>query len=260
MLPSMQVVILAGGYGTRLSEETELRPKPMVEVGGMPMLRQIMHIYADQGHTDFVVALGYLGHVVKRYFVEEASAAGDLDVDLARGLVGRSESGRLPWRVRLVETGKESQTGGRLKRVASHLEPGPFMLTYGDGVSDVDLKALLGCHKRHGKKATITAVRPPARFGALDLDEGSGKVARFAEKAQTSEGWINGGFMVLDRDVVDLIEGDDTVLESQVLSRLAADGELFAYRHDSFWHCMDTLRDVRALDALARSGKPPWRR
>jgi glucose-1-phosphate cytidylyltransferase len=256
-LPRMQVVILAGGLGTRLSEETGLKPKPMVDIGDVPMLRHIMTIYADQGHQEFLIALGYLGHVIKRYFMEEATTAGDLDVDLATGGIRRSDDARLPWRIRLIETGKDTQTGGRLRRLAQHLT-GPFMLTYGDGVADVDLDAVLACHTRHGRLATITAVRPPARFGALEID--GERVASFAEKSQTSEGWINGGFMVLEPAVLEMIDGDATVLERDVLTRLAADGQLSAHRHDGFWHCMDTLRDVQTLRAYARTGKPPWRR
>ncbi len=251
----MQVVILAGGLGTRLSEMTDARPKPMVDIGDRPMLRHVMEIYAQQGHADFVVALGYLGHVVKRYFHDWCTIGGDMDVDLGRGTLERGEQTRVPWRVRLLDTGLRSQTGGRVARLAPVLDD-RFFLTYGDGVADVDLAALLDCHVRAGALATITAVRPPARFGAIEMD--GARVTTFDEKPQVGEGWINGGFMVLEKRIVERIAGDETVLERDVLSALAREGKLAAWRHEGFWHPMDTLRDVRVLEGLYAGEQPPW--
>ncbi len=257
----IDAVILAGGLGTRLSEETVLKPKPMVEIGGLPMIHHVMDIYARQGFSRFTVCLGYLGASIKRYFHDVVSFGEDMTVELASGAISRTPGpagSPLSWTVNLVDTGLHTMTGGRIKRVSSWLQSDRFLLTYGDGVADIDLQALLAFHDQHGKLATITAVRPPARFGALELD---GDVIRsFAEKPQLGEGWINGGFMVLDKRVLARIEGDDTVLERDVLSRLAADGELRAFRHEGFWQCMDTLRDVRTLQALWDGGSPPWRR
>ena len=230
----------------------------MVEVGGEPILRHIMQIYAEQGFSEFVVALGYLSHVVKRWFLEQITTSGDMEIDLRSGGIRRDDPHALPWRVRLIETGLHTQTGGRLKRLAPVLNGKAFMLTYGDGVANVDLGALIEFHKQHKRLATVTAVRPPARFGALDLN--GDRVMSFTEKPQLSEGWINGGFMVLEPAVLDGIDGDDVVLERDVLSQLASVDQLRAYRHTGFWHCMDTLRDVRMLDELARKEHPPWRR
>lgn len=257
----MDTVILAGGLGTRLSEETALKPKPMVEIGGLPMIHHIMDIYGRQGFPHFTVCLGYLGATIKRYFHDVVNFSEDMSIEMSSGAIRRTpgpSSAPLPWTVNLVDTGLHSMTGGRLKRVSSWLKGERFLLTYGDGVADVDLKALLAFHDAHGKLATVTAVRPPARFGALDLDGDA--IRSFQEKPQLGEGWINGGFMVIDRRVLSRIEGDDTVLERDVLSKLAADGELRAFRHEGFWQCMDTLRDVRTLQALWDSGNPPWRR
>ncbi|NOT34581.1 MAG: glucose-1-phosphate cytidylyltransferase [Candidatus Eisenbacteria bacterium] len=254
----MQTVILAGGLGTRLSEETSLRPKPMVEIGDRPILHHIMDLYASQGFDEFVVALGYLGHMIKRYVVDWTTLSGDLAVDLKTGGVVRHESTPRHWKVNLVETGAATETGGRLKRCTSHLRREPFMLTYGDGVCDVDLRALVAFHRAHGKLATVTAVHPPARFGELDLN--GDRVEAFAEKRQLKQGWINGGFMVLEPRVLDIITGDDTVLERDVLEVLAGQGELCAFRHEGFWQCMDTLRDVRTLSDMWQTGKAPWRR
>ena len=254
--PGLEVVILAGGLGTRLSEETSARPKPMVEIGDRPILHHLMEIYSAQGVDHFVIALGYLGHIIKHYFVDLTTLAGDLRIDMRESRIERRPFLRRPWSVELVETGARTETGGRLKRVGSHLQRRTFMLTYGDGLADVDLAALLASHRRHGKLATLTAVHPPARFGELDLD--GDRVERFEEKPQVREGWINGGFMVLEPEVLDRIAGDETVLERDVLARLAADGELMVYRHDGFWQCMDTLRDVRTLTALWEGGSPPW--
>jgi glucose-1-phosphate cytidylyltransferase len=255
---TLQTVILAGGLGTRLAEETDLRPKPMVEVGDRPMLVHIMDHYASFGCTEFIIAVGYLGHVVKRYFADSVALSGDLEVDFVDGRVRRLKAPEHDWRVRIVETGRDTETAGRLRRVAGLLRPGPFFLTYGDGVGDVDLDALLATHRRQGRLATVTAVHPPARFGEVELV--GEQVTAFAEKPQTRQGWINGGFMVLDHAVIDRIRGDADVLERDILTPLAAEGQMSAHRHEGFWRCMDTLRDVRDLQALWAAGQPPWRR
>ena len=252
----MQTVILAGGLGTRLAEETSVRPKPMVEIGDRPILHHIMDLYDAHGFTEFVLALGHLGHMIKRYVMDWTTLSGDLAVDLKSGSVTRHAAPNRDWMVSLIETGRSCETGGRLKRLAPHLRRETFMLTYGDGLSSVDLRAVVAFHRHHGKPATVTAVHPPARFGEMDLDHDA--VTAFAEKVQLREGWINGGFMVLEPEVLERIDGDDTVLERDVLTPLAAEGQLCAYRHDGFWQCMDTLRDVRALTALWESGSPPW--
>ena len=254
----MQTIVLAGGLGTRLSEETGLKPKPMVEIGDRPMLHHILELYDAHGIHDFVLALGYLGHVIKRYVVDRATLAGDLEVDLQAGRVTQHGAAHFDWRIALVETGDRTETGGRVKRCAPRLKGGTFMLTYGDGLSDVDLTALSAFHKGHGRLATVTAVRPPARFGELGLEDG--RVVDFAEKLQVREGWINGGFMCLEPGVLDYIAGDHTVLERDVLPRLAQEGQLMAFQHEGFWQCMDTLRDVRTLGAMWEGGSPPWRR
>ncbi len=257
----VQTVILAGGLGTRLSEETALKPKPMVEIGGLPIIHHIMDIYARQGFSDFTVCLGYLGGSIKRYFHDLVSLAEDMTVDLGSGAIRRRPAplnSPLSWKVNLVDTGLHTMTGGRIKRLNSWLQGERFFLTYGDGVADVDVKALLAFHESHGRQATVTAVRPPARFGALDLDGDT--IRSFQEKPQLGEGWINGGFMVIEKSVLARIGDDDTVLERDVLSQLAAEGELRAFRHEGFWQCMDTLRDVRTLQGLWESGQAPWRR
>ena len=254
----MQTVILAGGLGTRLSEETTLRPKPMVEIGDRPILQHIMEIYASQGHRDFVVALGYLGHMIKRHFMDWRSLGGDLAIDFAANTVAREGEPPHDWKVQLAETGAETQTGGRVRRLAKYLRNEPFMLTYGDGVSDVDLRGLLEFHKKHGKLATVTGVHPPARFGEMNVV--GDRVERFDEKPQLKQGWINGGFMVFERSVIERIAADETVLERDVLEPLAAEGQLMVWKHDGFWQCLDTLRDVRTLTAMWQSGSAPWRR
>lgn len=253
----MQTVILAGGLGTRLSEETSLRPKPMVEIGDRPILQHIMEIYAAAGHRDFVVCLGYLGHMIKRHFLDWRALGGDLAIDFSNGSVSRHGDPPHDWKVQLVETGADTQTGGRVRRAAKYLENGPFMLTYGDGVSDLDLKGLVAFHRQHGKLATVTGVHPPARFGEMNVV--GERVERFDEKPQLKQGWINGGFMVFERAVVDRIAGDETVLERDVLEPLAEEGQLMVWKHEGFWQCMDTMRDVRTLTALWESGRAPWR-
>ncbi|WP_337186762.1 glucose-1-phosphate cytidylyltransferase [Phenylobacterium sp.] len=255
----MKTVILAGGLGTRISEESQFKPKPMIEIGGRPILWHIMRHYAHHGFDDFIVCLGYRGYVVKEYFANYVLHNADLTVDMATGALEYHATNHEPWKVTLVETGSDTMTGGRLKRVAKYLEPGrPFFMTYGDGVSDVDLSALLAFHEAHGREATITAVAPPGRFGALDIQDG--RVDRFVEKPPGDQGLINGGFFVLNPAVLDRIDGDPTIWEREPLEGLAADGQLMAFRHDGFWAAMDTLRDKNVLEALWASGEAPWRR
>lgn len=253
----MKVVILAGGLGTRLSEVTDLRPKPMVEVGTQPILWHIMKHYSHFGFDDFYVALGYMGEVIKRYFFEYHALAGDLTVDLREGRIVPRTGASEDWRVNLVETGLHTNTGGRVHALADHLRDGPFMLTYGDGVCDVDLRALADFHRSHGLLATVTAVRPPARFGGLVLD--GDKVTQFTEKPQIGEGWINGGFMVLQPEILDFLSGPEESFEIVALERAAGMGQLAAFRHDRFWQCMDTLRDLRLLESLWERGVAPWK-
>ena len=255
-MTGVKVVILAGGQGTRLAEETETRPKPMVDIGGRPILWHIMKHYAHCGFSEFVVALGYRGEDVKRFFVDYVSLNSDLTVELRDRSVHRLEPERDTWTVHLVDTGLETNTGGRVGRLRSWLEDGPFLLTYGDGVSNVDLPRLVELHRDSGKLATITAVRPPSRFGGLLFEE-DGSV-HFTEKPQIGEGWINGGFMILEPGVLDYIPGDETSLESDVLETLSQEGKLGAYRHEGFWQSMDTLRDVRYLRALWAAQTTPW--
>jgi len=253
----MKVVILAGGFGTRLAEETDLTPKPLVEIDGRPILWHIMKHYAHYGFKEFVIALGYKGEMIKRYFLDYSTLNTNITLNLNNGDVIKHQTASEDWTVHLVDTGLQTITGGRLKRLQPWLEKETFMMTYGDGVSNVDLQNLLRFHRRHGRMVTVTAVRPPARFGGLVL-EGSA-VVEFTEKPQIGEGWINGGFMVMEPGVFDYLEGDETDLESHVLERVAAKGELAAYRHDRFWQCMDTLREKRLLENLCKSGRPPWK-
>jgi glucose-1-phosphate cytidylyltransferase len=253
----MRTVILAGGFGTRLAEETETRPKPMVEIGGRPILWHIMRHYAAYWFTEFVVALGYKSEVIKRYFLEYSSLSGSMSIHLARGDITRHQPANEDWIVHLIETGLNTNTGGRLGRVADWVRDGTFMLTYGDGLSNVNVQELVRFHKTQGKLATVTAVRPPARFGGLEFD--GDLVSAFTEKPQTGEGWINGGYFVFEPAVLDYIHGDDESLEIDVLPRLVARGQLAAFRHDQFWQCMDTLRDKRYLESLWQDGRAPWR-
>lgn len=252
----MKVVILAGGLGTRLAEETDTRPKPMVEVGNQPVLWHIMKHYEAFGFAEFCVALGYRGEVVKRYFHDYALLARTMTVELAKGKVTPTDRVAEEWTVHLVDTGRDTHTGGRVARLRPWVEDGTFMLTYGDGVSNVDLARLLEFHRSHGKIATITAVRPPARFGEMVF--GDGDTVRFTEKPQMGEGWINGGFMVFEPAMLELISGDEVSLEADVLERLSEEGELVAYRHDEFWQCVDTLRELRTLRSMWDSGEAPW--
>ena len=252
----MKVGILAGGVGSRISEETEIKPKPMVEVGGRPILWHIMKLYAHQGFNDFVIALGYKGEHIKRYMVDYCALQGDLTVSLKDGGVRTTNGQPEDWTIALIDTGPDTATGGRIKRLAPYLSDGTFMLTWGDGVSDIDLHHLLDFHRSHGKLATLTAVRPPARFGHLELD--GNVVSEFSEKPQVGEGWINGAFFVLEPDVFEYIDGDATQWEREPLERLARDGQLMAYKHESFWQCMDTLRDKKLLEELWQNGAP-WK-
>ena len=254
----MKVAILSGGLGTRLAEETEVKPKPMVEIGGQPILWHIIKHYAHYGLKDFYVALGYRGEVIKRFFMDYHSLNGSMSIDLASGQVDRHDREIEDWVLHLQNTGQETNTGGRIKRLQSFLNDGTFMLTYGDGVCDVDLGKLLEFHRMHKRIATITAVRPPARFGGLIFDD-EGVVKDFTEKPQIGEGWINGGFMVFEPGLFDYIAGDDSSLEADALEQLAAEGQLVAYRHEGFWQCMDTLRDKRLVDGLWHEGRAPWK-
>lgn len=253
----MKVVILAGGLGTRLTEETEVKPKPIVEIGRRPILWHIMKHYAHYGFKEFFIALGYKGEVIKRYFLDYYSLNGSMTINLYSGKVETHNKECEDWVVHLMDTGQDTNTGGRIKRLEPWLKDDTFMVTYGDGVSDVDLHDLLRFHQSHGRIATVTAVRPPARFGGLIFD--GDLVANFTEKPQIGEGWINGGFLVFERAIFNYLEGDRSSLEADALERLAADHQLAAYRHDRFWQCMDTLRDVRLLESLWQEGQAPWK-
>ena len=254
----MRVVILAGGLGTRLAEETSVRPKPMVEIGGRPLLWHIMKSFAHHGAREFCVALGYKGDFIKRYFLDyyHAHTQGAVTIDLATGQVETDHQETEDWRVHLVDTGQETNTGGRVRRLRGLLDDGTFMATYGDGVCDVDMGQLLEFHRSHGRIATVTAVRPPARFGGLVFD--GDLVSHFTEKPQAGEGWINGGYLVFEPAIFDYLIDDKSSLESNALERLAADGQLAAYRHEGFWQCMDTLRDKNLLERLWEQQAAPW--
>lgn len=253
----MKVGILAGGMGSRLSEETVVKPKPMVEIGGRPILWHIMMHYSCYGYKNFVIALGYKGEYIKKYMVDYCSLNSNLTVNLKTGDVETQGGSPQDWVVELIDTGMRTNTGGRIKRLAPYLGNETFMLTWGDGVSNVDLHALLRFHRSHGKLATVTAVRPPARFGRLELDDS--QVVSFQEKPQMSEGWINGAFFVLEPGIFDYIEGDHTQFEREPLENLARDGQLMAFKHEGFWQCMDTLRDKVRLEKLWESGNAPWK-
>jgi glucose-1-phosphate cytidylyltransferase len=253
----MKVAILAGGVGSRLSEETVIKPKPLVEIGGRPILWHIMMHYSHFGFKDFIIALGYKGEVIKKYIVDYCSLNSDLTVQMKTGKITRHGEVTADWTVDLVDTGIATLTGGRIKRLAPYLQNETFMLTWGDGVSDVDLHKLLEFHRSHGKLVTLTAVHPPARFGHLEVS--GERIAEFSEKPQTREGWINGAFFVVEPGALDYIEGDDTQWERGPLQRLAKDGQLMAFRHTSFWQCMDTLRDKVLLEELWQTNKAPWK-
>ncbi len=253
----MKVAILAGGWGSRLAEETQIIPKPMVEIGGKPILWHIMRHYAHYGFKDFVIALGYKGEIIKKYMVDYCALHSDIRVNLQTGHLDMYGGTKPDWNVELIDTGLKTMTGGRIKRLEPYLDGGTFMLTWGDGVSNVDLQDLLAFHRSHGKLATLTAVRPPARYGHMEFD--GDRIASFTEKPQAGEGWINGAFFVLEPQVFNYIEGDSTQWEKEPLENLAKDGQLMAYRHTSFWQCMDTLREKYILESLWQSGNPPWK-
>lgn len=255
----MKAVILAGGYGTRLSEETGVKPKPMVQIGEQPILWHIMKIYSAHGINDFVICCGYMGHVIKQYFANYFLNSCDVTFDMQHNGIKIHQNGSEPWKVTVVDTGLKTMTGGRLKRVKDYISDGTFCMTYGDGVSDIDITELIAYHRSHGGLATLTAVQPLGRFGVFQLAEGDDKIRRFKEKPQGDGAWLNGGFFVLEPEVIDYIEGDDTVWEQGPLSRLSADGQLNAFRHEGFWHPMDTLRDKHVIEELWESGKAPWK-
>ena len=254
----MKVVILAGGFGTRLSEYTESIPKPMVSIGGKPILWHIMKSYAYFGHSDFYLALGYKTEVIKEYFLNYRTLNADFTVDLGTGSLTPHQQDEVDWKVTLVDTGLNTMTGGRVKRMKSFIGNEAFLLTYGDGLSDVNLEDLLKFHKNHGKLITMTAVRPAAKFGELKLNRD--QVSSFEEKPQLNEGWVNGGFFVMEPECMDLIEGDTTMLEREPLVAAAKQGDLIAYRHEGFWQCMDTKRDNDLLNKLWNTNKAPWRK
>jgi glucose-1-phosphate cytidylyltransferase len=253
----VKVAILAGGVGTRLAEETEIKPKPMVEIGGRPILWHIMMGYDHWGYNEFVIALGYKGEFIKKYMVDYCSLNSNLTVDFKTKDVKIHDGQVQDWTVDLVDTGIATLTGGRIKRLGPYVGNETFMLTWGDGVSDVDIAKLLEFHRSHGKLVTMTAVHPPARFGHLDLK--GDQITEFSEKPQTREGWINGAFFVVEPEALEFIEGDDTQWEKEPLERLAAEGQLMAYQHNSFWQCMDTLRDKKLLEELWQQGDAPWK-
>lgn len=252
----MKVIILAGGFGTRISEYTDVIPKPMIPIGENPIIWHIMNRYANYGHNNFYLALGYKSRVLKDYFLNYATLQSDFRVDLDSNKIKNLNNVNLDWKVNLIDTGINSMTGGRLKRLKDHIGKEPFLLTYGDGLSDVDINELIAFHKSHKKMVTVTAVRPSARFGELGLDGNT--VIDFKEKPQTDSGWINGGFFVMEPEFLDLIDGDETVLEQYPLERAAAMGELQAFKHKGFWQCMDTKRDKDALNDLYDQNKAPW--
>jgi glucose-1-phosphate cytidylyltransferase len=259
VLKELKVVILAGGFGTRISEESHLRPKPMIHIGDKPILWHIMKIYSYYGFNDFVICLGYKGYVIKEYFSNYYLHDSDVTFDFKnQNQVNIHRRAAEPWRVTLVETGKESMTGGRVKKIQKHIGDEPFMLTYGDGVSNIDIQQLLHFHQKHGKKATVTAVQPTGRFGAMSIGE-NGLVNDFIEKPKGDGGWINGGFFIFQPEIFDYLEGDQSILETDLLGKLALEGQLQAYKHKGFWYSMDTLRDKNYLEELWKSKKAPWK-
>ena len=254
----MKTVILCGGKGTRLSEETSFLPKPMIKIGEKPMLWHIMNIYSNYGQNEFILALGYKGEIIKEYFLNYYALNSDLTIDISSGQVNYQQSQKQNWKVELVDTGMNTLTGGRLLRLESMLRPqGTFMLTYGDGVANIDINALVEFHKSHGKIATVTAVHPTARFGGITLD--GNQIAEFKEKQQGGEGLINGGFFVFEPEIFDYLENDETILERSPLEKLANDTQLMAYKHSGFWQCMDTIRERNILEELWTTGIPPWK-
>lgn len=255
----MKAVILAGGYGTRISEESAVRPKPMVEIGGKPILWHVMKIYSAHGINDFIICCGYKGHILKEYFASYYLHYSDVTFDMGRDMREVHRCNVEPWKVTLVDTGQDVMSGGRLKRVRDFIGNETFCMTYGDGVSDVNIKELVNFHRNEGTLATLTGVQSVGRFGAFTLDEGQTKIASFREKPKEDGAWINGGFFVLEPQVLDYIAGDATVLEQEPLTTLAQEGQLSAYRHPGFWHSLDTLRDKHVLDEIWQSGRAPWK-
>lgn len=255
----MKIVILAGGYGTRISEESHLKPKPMIEIGGQPILWHIMKSYSSYGFHEFIICAGYKQHVIKEYFADYYLHRSDITFDFCNeNCMTVHNNIAEPWKVTVVDTGLNTMTGGRIKRIKSFLNDEPFMMTYGDGVSDINIQELLKFHISHGKLATMTAVQPGGRFGMLEIEEDK-TISRFAEKRKEDGGWINGGFMVLEPQVLDYIEGDTTVFEREPLEALSSKGQLAAYQYDGFWQCMDTLRDKLLLEDLLEKGQAPWK-
>jgi glucose-1-phosphate cytidylyltransferase len=254
----MKAVILAGGRGTRISEETDVRPKPMIEIGGRPILWHIMKLYTAHGVTDFVICLGYKGYLIKEYFANYHLHLSDVTFDLAGNSMEVHQGAVEPWRVTLIDTGDGTGTGGRLKRVRRYIEDDDFCFTYGDGVSDLDIAASIEFHRAHGRLGTVTAVQPPSRFGAIEMGE-EGRIERFREKPHGEGGWINGGFFVLSPKVLDYIDGDATAWEREPMTRLAEEGQLVSFPHDGFWYAMDTVRDRMQLEEMWDSGRAPWR-
>ncbi len=255
----MKTVILAGGFGTRISEESAIRPKPMVEIGGRPILWHIMKIYSAHGLNDFIVCCGYKGHMIKEYFANYYLYASDVTFDLRNNKMKVHQNGTEPWKVTLIDTGEKTMTGGRLKRVKEYIGDETFCLTYGDGVTDLNINELVDFHRKQKTLATLTAVQPPGRFGAFNLDRNQDKIPTFKEKPQGDSAWVNGGFFVLEPGVMDYIAGDTTVWEREPVEKLASDGMLSAYRHHGFWQPMDTLRDKMYLEGLWASDNPPWK-
>ncbi len=255
----MKAVILAGGYGTRISEESAVRPKPMVEIGGKPILWHVMKIYSAYDINDFIICCGYKGYMIKEYFANYFLHMTDVTFDMKNNKTEIHQNGAEPWRVTLIDTGEKTMTGGRLKRVRNYIDDGTFCLTYGDGVSNVNIKKLIEFHRAQKTLATLTAVQPPGRFGAISLKKDQNIIFSFREKTNGDGAWINGGFFVLEPGVMDYISDDTTVLEQEPLKNLAHDGRLSAYKHSGFWQSMDTLRDKEVLEELWKSGKPPWK-
>jgi glucose-1-phosphate cytidylyltransferase len=253
----MIAIILAGGLGTRISEESHLKPKPMIEIGSKPILWHIMKMYSHHGINDFVICLGYKGYIIKEYFSNYFLHMSDVTFCMRENKMETHQKFAEPWKITLIDTGEHTMTGGRLKRVASYIKNETFCFTYGDGVSDIDISALIAHHRASGRQATVTAIQPPGRYGALLIDNGA--VQHFQEKPAGDGAWINGGFFVLEPNVLDRIDGDDTVWEQQPLQQLAADGQLSAYRHEGFWQAMDTLRDKNHLEELWSSGNASWK-
>jgi glucose-1-phosphate cytidylyltransferase len=256
----MKVVILAGGFGTRISEESHLKPKPMIEIGGRPILWHIMKTYSHYGHNDFIICAGYKQHVIKEYFAEYYLHGSDVTFDFSNnGEIIIHNNFSEPWKVTIVDTGLNTLTGGRIKRIKDYVGNEPFMMTYGDGVCDIDVKKLLDFHNQHGNIATMTAVQPGGRFGTLEIEKDN-TISRFAEKRKEDGGWINAGYMVLEPKIFDYIDGDSTTFEKEPLEKVSEEGQLNAYRHDGFWQCMDTLRDKELLEKLWSEGKAPWKK